>query len=324
MKGISVNIMVVLFSFCMQGCIREDIMPCKDSVLSLRYRYTLNNRYENLFGADVSEIEVYVFDESGRYLGLFSEAGDVLTNDYVMSVPLPEGNYQIVVYGGGLNMFSAGAVGSGADPFGGLVKGVTEIGDFRMMLDNAEGDAGYVVPQAVPDDLFAGYEGNAVSSFDTGKVTDVDLMKNTKNIIVRITGTELFAHVPFAPDIYITSANGRYKFENSIDEAYRIFKYVPFQITTKAGKLEANLRMMRLVIGNRSMITVKNPLTSEPIYNLDMIEKIRLNPKYSSQEDIDREDTFVFDINITDNDHGIIVSLSINGWEINEVVPALN
>ena len=86
MKGISVNIMVVLFSFCMQGCIREDIMPCKDSVLSLRYRYTLNNRYENLFGADVSEIEVYVFDESGRYLGLFSEAGDVLTNDYVMSV----------------------------------------------------------------------------------------------------------------------------------------------------------------------------------------------------------------------------------------------
>ena len=124
-------------------------------------------------------------------------------------------------------------------------------------------------------------------------MTDVDLMKNTKNIIVRITGTELFAHVPFAPDIYITSANGRYKFENSIDEAYRIFKYVPFQITTKAGKLEANLRMMRLVIGNRSMITVKNPLTSEPIYNLDMIEKIRLNPKYSSQEDIDREDTFV-------------------------------
>ena len=72
------------------------------------------------------------------------------------------------------------------------------------------------------------------------------------------------------------------------------------------------------------MITVKNPLTSEPIYNLDMIEKIRLNPKYSSQEDIDREDTFVFDINITDNDHDIIVSLSINGWEINEVVPALN
>lgn len=324
MKNISVNIMLLLISICMQNCIREDIMPCKDSSLSLRYRYTLNNRYENLFGSDVSEIEVYIFDESGRYLGLFSKAGDVLTNDYVMSIPLPEGNYRVVVYGGGLNTFSAGVIDSVTNMFGRPRKGVTDIKDFRMMLDNDEEDEGYVVPKAVPGDLFAGYVSNAVSSFETNKVTDVDLIKNTKNITVRITGLEHLAHTPFVPEIYITSVNGIYKFENSIDEKSRMFKYVPYRTFTEEGRQEANLKMMRLVIGHTSIITVKNPLTSELIYSQDMLEKIRLNPKYSSQEDIDREDTFVFDINIAKKEHDIVVSLLINGWQINEVIPALN
>ncbi len=55
-----------------------------------------------------------------------------------------------------------------------------------------------------------------------------------------------------------------------------------------------------------------------------MIENIRLNPKYSSQENIDREDTFVFEINITKNDHDIVISLLVNGWKIKDVIPVIN
>lgn len=124
--------------------------------------------------------------------------------------------------------------------------------------------------------------------------------------------------------IYITSVNGRYKFDNTIDMAHRMFKYVPIHISTGDNQLEANFKMMRLVLDHTSILTIEEPAISRVIYNQDMIENIRLNPKYSSQENIDREDTFVFEINITKNDHDIVISLLVNGWKIKDVIPVIN
>ncbi len=82
--------------------------------------------------------------------------------------------------------------------------------------------------------------------------------------------------------------------------------------------------MMRLVLDHTSILTIEEPAISRVIYSQDMIENIRLNPKYSSQENIDREDTFVFEINITKNDHDIVMSLLVNGWKIKDVIPVIN
>ena len=70
----SVHSIFVLTLLCVQSCIKEDIVPCKDNTLLLKFGYTLNNRYTNLFGSDVSEIAVYIFDDKGRYLEMSSEA----------------------------------------------------------------------------------------------------------------------------------------------------------------------------------------------------------------------------------------------------------
>ncbi|WP_301827786.1 FimB/Mfa2 family fimbrial subunit, partial [uncultured Parabacteroides sp.] len=262
MKSISVNIIFVLTLLCVQSCIKEDIVPCKDNTLLLKFGYTLNNRYTNLFGSDVSEIAVYIFDDKGRYLEMSSEVGEILTNDYIMSVPLPEGSYQVVAYGygSGLNTFSIGTLDRLTNKFDSkLETGMTDIQDLRIMLENRETQEGYLEPVAVPRDLFFGYVAHAVSSSDANSLTYIDLIKNTKNVTVKITGLNALANTSAIPDIYITSVNGRYKFDNTIDMAHRMLKYVPTHISTGDNQLEANFKMMRLVLDHTSILTIEEP-----------------------------------------------------------------
>ena len=53
------------------------------------------------FAANVDCINVFVFDENGNYVTQFKETSDALRNDsYRMEIPLENGRYQLMVYGG--------------------------------------------------------------------------------------------------------------------------------------------------------------------------------------------------------------------------------
>lgn len=322
MKCISVNIIILAVLFCMQSCIKEDTSDCKDSALRLRFRYTLNNRFADLFSSDVHKVTAYIFDTDGKYLESYSETGSRLAGNYIMTIPLPEGEYQAVVFCDNLNTFSVGWADSRTNSFNeGLQPGVTSITDFRVMLNSVEGPDGYLVPQSLPGELYAGYIADAPSTYDTSYATDVYLMKDTKNVIVKVYGIDLLTRSVAAPEIYITAVNGRYKNDNSIDTSHRMIKYTPHNTSVTGNMLESDLKTMRLMTGYKPVLVVKHPSVPGYILNRDITELILSNPKYVSQEDIDREDTFLFEINISRTDNNIIISLSINGWDINTVVP---
>lgn len=55
----------------------------------------------NAFAANVDCINVFVFDDKGNYVTQFKETSDALRNDsYRMEIPLENGRYQLMVYGG--------------------------------------------------------------------------------------------------------------------------------------------------------------------------------------------------------------------------------
>lgn len=55
----------------------------------------------NAFAANVDCINVFVFDENGNYVTQFKETSNALRNDsYRMEIPLENGKYQLMVYGG--------------------------------------------------------------------------------------------------------------------------------------------------------------------------------------------------------------------------------
>lgn len=313
MKRISLPLFIV-FILLLQGCIKEELSNCKSELL-LSFRYTLNNQYVNLFGLSMSKVTVYLFDSHGKYVDRFSEQGNKLTNEYVMHIPLPEGTYSVVAYGGEFGTYSVGELDQLHALNATLRKGVTDINDFRAELNYVKGNESYLYPVGTPDDLYAGLTTQAISSINNKTITPVELIKDTKKIKVKIVGTN---YLSGPLEVYITALNGRYLFDNSIDGNHGTFKYTPISSDQQPNRLETNLKMMRLVLGQTPTLVIKNSTTSEVIYNENMIDQILLTQKYISQEDLDREDEFVFEIVI---DKNMEISVSINGWKINHITP---
>lgn len=318
MKRISINILIVLL-LLLQSCIKEDNTPTCQSWLLLKFRYTLNDQYSNLFGTEVHKVTIYVFDSNGKYVDRFSEQGDKLTNDYVMRIPIPEGKYSVVAYGGDFTTYPVGELNRQDNTLNNtLRKGITDIADFRAELKNITGTENYLYPVNTPDDLYAGFVTDAVSAMDNQNITDVELIKDTKKIKVKITSTAPIT-TPF--DIYITALNGRYLPDNNIDLNHGTFKYIPVNSTVQPNYIEVDLKIMRLMLGQSPMLVIKNSVTHDLIYNENMIDQILLTKKYVTQEDFDREDQFIFEITIQSEDDNIEILVSINGWKINSITP---
>lgn len=320
MRRIPVILYIALL-VAMQSCIKEDVDDCSAG-LSLRFKYTLNDQQTNLFGTNIHKITVYIFDKEGKYVDTFSESGEKVTNDFIMQIPLPKGNYGIVAYGGDFTTYTVGELNSITNETNNLLrKGVTDIKDFRLLLNNIEGAEGFLLPVKVPDDLYAGIATNALSTTGGRQITDVELIQDTKKIKVILTGIGFLTRAQAVPDIYVTALNGRYKSDNQIDGVHRTLKYLPLQTTVVPNRMEANLKTMRLMIGTSPMLVIKDPATGKLIYNKNLVEQILLNPAYASQTDLDREDEFVFTIELKEQDHQVVVSVTINGWKINDVFP---
>lgn len=293
MKRISIGILMILLLF-VQGCLKEDVEKCKSELL-LRFRYTLNDQNINLFDAQVHKVTVYVFDKDGKYVGTFSEQGSALTNDFVMRIPLPEGEYSVIVYGGD---FTTYAVGGG------------ELSDIRMELKSIESGDGFLYPAAIPDDLYAGWALSAVSTTNNKNVTDVELIKNTKKITIKTSG------IAGTPEVYITAINGKYQYDNNIDPTHGVFKYIAPYTSSEDGYQIFDLKMMRLMYGMSSRIVIRDPITNNIIYDENLMDLILATGQYPLQQDLDREDEFVVTIII-----GHEISVWVNGWKVNEMNP---
>lgn len=318
MKRISLYLLTV-FILLLQSCTKEDRIPCKSELL-LRFRYTLNNQNVNLFGTQVKRITVYVFDSNGKYVDSFTDSGSQLTNDYVMHIPLAVGKYNIVVYGGDFTTYSAGELSNLNVLNQTLRKGVTDINDFRTELKNISGTDNFLYPASVPDDLYSGMAANVAAVYDNHTITDVDLIKNTKKITVKISGT---SNIDAPLEVYIIAQNGRYGYDNNIDAGGGTFKYSPVNTLTQPDFTQAELKILRLMLGQSPMLVVRNSFTHEIIYNENMISQILSTKKYISQEDLDRENEFVFEIKIDSKGSDVGISVFINGWKINNINPDL-
>ena len=70
--------------------------------IALRFVYDYHmERDANAFSGNVDCITVFVFDSNGNYVTQFEETTEVLRNEsYRMNIPLENGKYQLMVYGG--------------------------------------------------------------------------------------------------------------------------------------------------------------------------------------------------------------------------------
>lgn len=309
---------IAVASVLLSGCTKEDVSMCHPG-LQLQFSYLHNNKGVNLFGKEVNHITVFAFDEAGRYHSSFSDEGNHLTNDYTMTLPLPQGIYTLISWGGDMAHYNTLAMtDESSDISKSLTPGETTIDQFRLLLKQQENSSALGL-----------YYGNAYkveSKTVNQKRYLIDLIKNSNTIRVHITGldnlpsaTKRTTETPMF-DVTITAHNGRYNHENKIPSAAKTVQYKPHTTTENTQELTYDSDMLRLMIGREPALRVVNRLTGAEICNFNLVKEIMRDPKFSTQKEIDREDLFVFEFRIN---FDLSVSITINGWLITDVIPEL-
>lgn len=311
------------------GCTREDTEDCVQGV-RLHFTHLLNNQNANLFGAKVNMVSVYVFDKDGLYLDTYTSKGVQLTNDYTMSLPLRAGTYSFIVLGGDLLTYRFGEM---KDPLSNkfsteLKKGLTNIKNFSFLIDDNIPSEGPLIVKDKLSDLFHG----ALMGFiaPPGKISEVaiDLIKDTKQINVHVIGlSNLDKYISGAIksnyaqylDIYINAKNGRYTYQNMVDSTAYSLKYIFGSPVESADTLKTSMTVLRLMeSGDKSYLNVSLKDNPVPLYYQQMVSHIFQNPKYNTQQDLDREDEFTFEIHL---DSELNATIKVNGWTILDIVP---
>lgn len=299
------------------GCIKEDRSECNPGAL-LKFDYSLNPDYTNLFGNEVDKVTVYVFDENGLYYDRFSDEGKHLTNDWEMLLPLPPGNYTTVTWGGPLGtMYRIGETNADETAFQSeLKKGVTHISNFMLTAEN-NGQ-----PLVELDELYHG-KADVTSVYWPEESTTVDLMKDTKLLTVTVKDKKVGQSRADASDapyqVYCTGTNARYLADNSFGKKAETITNLPYNTYITPGRAISELNLMRLLIGRPFRLVVKDK-EGKIVFDKDLVEAMQATGHYNTQEDFDRELRYDVVINM-DGDTNIVIT--INGWEVVYIIPVL-
>jgi len=302
-----------LLLFFVSGCVKEDLSKCNPGVL-LKFDYSLNPEYTNLFGEEVDKVTVYVFDENGLYYGCFTEEGTHLTNGWEMLLPLPPGDYTIVTWAGPLGTYRIGETNADGTAFQNeLKKGVTHVDDFMLTAEKGG------QPLTALDNLYHGIA-HVTSAYQPETATTVDLMKDTKHLIVTVLyNTVTRSGEEASYEVYCTGSNARYMADNRVGKQAEAVVYRPFETFTNPGEAVSELNLLRLVIGRPLRLVVKSK-DGKTIFDKDLADVLMATGHYNTQEDFDREDSYRMVIKAGfDGD----ITITINGWLVVEIIPDL-
>lgn len=297
------------------GCIKEDRSECNPGVL-LKYDYSLNTEHTNLFGAEVGKVTAYVFDSDGLYYGCFAEEGNHLTNNYRMHLPLPAGDYSVVVWGGALGTYLTGETNAEGTAFQSeLKKGITHIDNF-MLLAEKNGQ-----PLQALDPLWHGSV-QATSVYWSKDPVAVSLMKNTKQLTVKVKDAAIAAGRSGGETSYRVRCEGnnaRFMADNRFGKNAAAVVYQPHHTELAPGILTARLDLLRLVEGNPLRLIVENS-EGQTIFNKNIVEELMRAGRFETQEELDREDELEV---VIERNSNITITVTINGWNVVDVIPDL-
>ena len=324
---------LLLSAGCLTGCIKDDLSDCPINVdpepepepepepttgtFRLALTYTMHNTQENgtyvdLFNDQVHKVDVFVFDESGRFIQqITEEAAPQFAENYTKEIELPGGDYQFVVWG---NHYEDETVHNYGDITTLLEEGrMTLLQTFSRSIEIG----------MLTDSLFHGCTPQTVT-VENGKdqVVPIDLMKNRNDVRVVVRWREkgmtegYCQHTEHAQSITatLTDNNAVHDFLNNIVDKQEVTYqpgrfpewYDPFfhgerdiYPTERKNVYVADfseLRLMkdnadsRLVIRNAKGTVVYDHALTGPNGLITQLEQ------YQTQEALDREDRYLIEL----------------------------
>ena len=127
----------------MSSCIKEDMDDCPPAIskVALQFDYTYNVKQADAFAAEVKNINVYAFDENGKFFDSYIESREKFETGHTMEITgLKDGKYTFVFLARDRQVMSRAEDDEMEFSFASLTPGVSTIDDLteRMGKDNGE------------------------------------------------------------------------------------------------------------------------------------------------------------------------------------------
>lgn len=302
----------ILLLLLLMGCTKEDQSICVTPITFHCY-FDFNNQNIDQFSKLVNKVDLYIFDQSGLLVRHVSETKDLLPPDYRITVSdMPKGVYSAVLYGtvSGNDGVTIGAKqGDLNTVLLPMQEGQSRITDLRMMLNSISGQT--------DKDLNTVLHG-IVPSFDVTnepKTHPVSFIRDTHTVNLKIEGLEYLAtkRSPSIPSedvsLRIEANNKAFLYDNTIDMELGQVVYSPFSQSYTEEVLTAELSVLRLL--KEYPFTLKIHEGNKLIWQMNLTAEILKSPDYTTNEDLDREDTFIVRIKVTTAGD---ITVIVNGW----------
>lgn len=127
----------------MSSCIKEDMDDCPPAIskVALQFDYTYNVKQADAFAAEVKNINVYAFDENGKFFDSYIESREKFETGHTMEITgLKDGKYTFVCLARDRQVMSRAEDDEMEFSFASLTPGVSTIDDLteRMGKDNGK------------------------------------------------------------------------------------------------------------------------------------------------------------------------------------------
>lgn len=318
--------------------------------LYLNFKYDYNLERADMFNDHVGAVDVYVFDENGKYVTRQSEANvgsslPLAVPTYSMKMDLDPGKYKFIVLAG-QNSYSE-QMESGRARF---VRSDLTAGDDMTALDvrlettQQGSDMLLVDNHGLPlDTLWHGMEVEPVEVF-AGKPTyhTISLMRDTKKINVTMRELDDPTQMDVANyDMTITDRNSHILWDNSLDET-SIVVYTPHATWNTddrtpafdhngdpidgVGKIaHADFMTSRILYHadakDDGILSIVNKNTNMEVVRVnlpDLLSRLRTSEeiyRYSEQEFLDRGYDYQLDFYLKGDRLAYVnISISVLGW----------
>lgn len=281
-----------LFTSC--DTIREDLPPC---VHTLHFSYTYNMKFADAFAHEMTnqqkakQVELYIYDQEGRFLSSRTIAGEELSTNRV-ALELAPGTYQLMAWAGLNDTDYTRTAPQAGDP----------LDDWEMAV---RGEPAFTVSRELAG-LFQGRMELTIKNTENDTDILFPLVKNTNKLrLVLIDTNSGTALKPNAFTVEAGTTVGNLDASNN-PLTSDTFTWLPYytgtgQVNAPDGKVVYSaaiyeLNTLRLIDGKPTSLRITQQGDTAPFLNVDLTDFLLLtrmeSHDISAQEYLDRQDEY--------------------------------
>jgi len=300
--------LTVLFTISLlPSCLNDDLSVCV-AEKRVFFDYLPQTEREGVNPQDVKQLNLYIFDEDGRFMAEYRDKAPNLSPDYFMPIQgMPSGQYTFIAWANLGNTYELSSKS--------FVPGKTTKDEVEVFLNNISN--GYVKEQLSP--LFFATHANNEPFLEVQALVKEDfhllLLGNIYRINVTVSGlgTDMLKE-EFR--LSISDNNARYRFDNTFAMS-ETFQYIT-PCVKEEEKLKGSLTVLRLTEDRKNpVLSVTIPERNNEIVVKDNLIEILLLAARKAERNLDFSRQHVFDIEyVIDPTAPMDYTIIIDNWII--------